>query len=107
MILNKIDEEFPLANNLRELLNSNRSLDNIIDRIVIPVLLTYESKTVSSHNRVTKQFEQALEQEITANWHKFANKKLPQDFRVELILLPIKSKESFITCLDGVLDKWK
>ena len=106
-IINKIDEEFPLANNLRELLNSNRSIDNIIDRIVIPVLLTYESKTVSSHNRVTKQFEQALEQEITANWHKFANKKLPQDFRVELILLPIKSKESFITCLDGVLDKWK
>lgn len=106
-ILNKIDSEFPLASQLRELLHSNKSLDTIVDRIVIPVLLTYESETISKFNRVTEDFKEALENEINDNWKKFSKKKLPIDFRIELILLPLKSKKSFISSLDGMLSKWK
>lgn len=106
-ILNKIDSEFPLAVQLRELFHSNKSLDTIVDRIVIPVLLTYESDTISKFNRVTEEFKEELENEINENWKKFSTKKLPKDFRIELILLPLKSKKSFITSLDGILEKWK
>ncbi|MCL6695255.1 HamA C-terminal domain-containing protein [Acinetobacter baumannii] len=106
-ILNKIDAEFPLATELRDLLHANKSLDTIIDSLVIPVLLTYESDTISQFNRVTEDFKEALEKEVNDNWEKFSSKGLPQDFRIELILLPLKSKKSFIECLDGMLDKWK
>ncbi|WP_288432326.1 DUF1837 domain-containing protein [uncultured Acinetobacter sp.] len=106
-ILNKIDPEFPLAAQLRNLIHSNKSLDTIVDRIVIPVLLTYESDTISKFNRVTEEFKEALENEINQNWKKFSQKRFPKDFRIELILLPLKSKKSFISSLDGILKKWK
>ncbi|HAV4457064.1 TPA: DUF1837 domain-containing protein [Acinetobacter baumannii] len=106
-ILNKVDSEFPLFGQLKDLLHSNKSLDMIIDRIVIPVLLTYESETISKFDRVTQDFIETLEREVSENWKNFASRTLPKGFRIELILLPLKSKKSFIESLDGILDQWK
>lgn len=106
-ILNKMDTDFPLADQLKALLHANKSLDQIIDRIVIPVLLTYDSQTIAKFDRVTDEFKYEIEMEVTKNWNKFCEKGVPKDFRIELILLPIKSKQTFINSLDGTLSKWK
>lgn len=90
-VTNKIDENWPYASRLSELLDENTSLDLIIDRIVMPVLLTYQSETVQKHERVTSEYEVALVGEAEAAWQDFKN-KLPTDFPVEIyfMVLPLE-----------------
>ena len=59
-VTNKLDDKWPHASKLSDLLDENTSLDAIIDRIVMPVLLTYQSSAVASHDKVTQEYETAL-----------------------------------------------
>jgi hypothetical protein len=49
LILNKIDEAWPFADRLKLLLDPATSLDQVFDRLRVPVLLTYDSETVAGH----------------------------------------------------------
>ena len=105
-ITNKIDETWPHSERLRRLLDENISLDDIFDSVAIPVLLTYDSKTINSHEKITEEFEIEFEKEIRENFGKFVEKELPDCINVSLILLPLRSKEDFQKKLHGELQLW-
>lgn len=105
-ITNKIDETWPHSERLRKLLDENVSLDDIFDSVAIPVLLTYDSKTINSHEKITEEFEIEFEKEVRENFGKFVEKELPDCINVSLILLPLRSKEDLQKKLHGELQLW-
>ncbi|RYY79062.1 MAG: DUF1837 domain-containing protein [Moraxellaceae bacterium] len=52
LIANKIDSNWQHADLLKDLINKNKSLDEVFSKVCIPVLLTYNSKVV---NEATKK----------------------------------------------------
>jgi hypothetical protein len=105
-ITNKIDDHWPHAKKLRQLLDPNVSLDAIFDSVCIPVLLTYDSKTVNSHTKVSAEYEAAFAAEIGQHFKTFKSKSLPK-VRIQLFLVPLKSKKELVAALDERLRIWQ
>ncbi|MBT7788220.1 MAG: DUF1837 domain-containing protein [Calditrichaeota bacterium] len=106
-ITNKIDENWEHADELKKLLDSNISLDDIFKRTCIPVLLTYDSSVINSHTVCDEQYRIEFEREIMFNFDRFVSKNLPGEIRIHLFLLPLKQKEELVTLLDTKLKIWQ
>ncbi|MBF0142630.1 MAG: DUF1837 domain-containing protein [Magnetococcales bacterium] len=78
---------------VRRLLDENRSLDEVFPTLHIPVLITYESLAVQSHTRVTDDFQQAISAELTGHFNKFKEKCRVKEISVHLIAVPLHSKK--------------
>jgi hypothetical protein len=108
---NKVDEHWPHAKMLKQLLANETSLDDVFSRACIPVLLTYESDCVSSHDKATSAYRKAFEAEIRAHYKTFADavKKLslPPEVRIHLFLIPLHQKTALIASLDKKLKQWQ
>jgi len=103
-ILNKIDDKWPHAKKLRDLIDRNKSLDVIFKSLCIPVYLTYESKTISDFDSATKEFEEEFEKEVR-NYHEiFSSKELPKNITIHLFLLPMGDKQELIFEFDERLE---
>ncbi len=105
-ITNKIDEKWPYAEKINLLLDNNTSLDEIFNSVAIPVLLTYDSEAIKSHNKITKEFKEHFENEVRDNWGKFCKKRIPENINVHLILFPLKSKKEIQDKLHEELQRW-
>ncbi len=99
-ITNKIDDAWPHADTLRNLIRRNRSLDEIFTAICIPVLLTYDSGVVGGFEAVCEEYERRFEEEVRSHYETFAGKDLPKKLRVHLALLPMKSKDALVAEFD-------
>jgi hypothetical protein len=107
LIRGKIDDAWPHAEEVRRLLDPNVSLDDVFNRVVIPVLLTYDSKTISDFAICNDIYRAAFEEEITASYKAFCGKELPQNITICLFLVPLKSKELLVEKLDNKLKIWQ
>lgn len=89
-VTNKLDNNWPHVEQLKELLDKNTSLDAIIDRIVMPVLIAYESPTVAAHVKVDDAYIADLITEAKEAWHYFGD-TIGFDFpvTVQIIILPL------------------
>lgn len=105
--MNKIDPKWPHAEVLRKLLQPEVSLDEVFERVCIPVLLTYDSACVSAHNACDAPYARAFEQEINRHYTTFIGRDLPTETRVHLFLLPLLRKEELVNVLDGKLKLWQ
>jgi HamA len=110
-VLDKIDPSLPWADEIRELLDEQRPLDEIVSRVRIPVLLAYDSAIVRGHNEVCPEYESALETEAEATRKALLEKvklnPLPRDVVIELILLPVDDKKQLTRLLDQELRNWQ
>jgi hypothetical protein len=102
-IRNMLDPKWPHADRLKQLLRPNVSLDKIFDAVCIPVLLTYNSDTISAHDKVSKEFITAFEAEVMAHYTTFSNKNPLKEIRVHLFLLPAKDKQKLLDEFDARL----
>ncbi len=107
LIINKIDPKWPHAEALRRLLQPEISLDDVFQRVCIPVLLTYDSPCVSKHNACDKTYAKDFEQEVTKHYNTFIKHDLPKETRIHLFLLPLKEKKDFVKILDEKLKLWQ
>lgn len=107
-ITNKLDPAWPHADEVRRMLASARSLDEIVKSLVVPVFLTYESAGVQQSRVVDAAYESLLAGEAKAIQAKFVGAvPLPIDVRVVVILLPLASKASLVQKLDAKLKLWQ
>jgi hypothetical protein len=108
-ITNKIDEKWAHADKLRKLLHADTSLDQVFDRVCIPVLLTYDSPVVKAFSEVSAEYKTRFEVEIREHHGAFSNKlthkALPDRLRIHLFLLPLKEKRSLVTALHEALKR--
>lgn len=90
-VSNKFDDSWEHKSKLTEMLDDNTSLDVIIDRLVMPVLLTYRSKAVARYDEVCEEYVEALIIEAKEAWQTFKD-KLDANFPVTIyfIVLPLE-----------------
>jgi hypothetical protein len=107
LLLNKIDDRWPHAQNLRRLLQPEVSLDEVFARVCIAVLLTYDSSCVSSHSVCDAAYGRAFEAEIGRHYDAFSRGPLPSELRIHLFLVPLASKSDVVLALDEKLKAWQ
>lgn len=107
LIGNKIDDSWPGSEALKDLIHRNRSLDEVFARLCIPVLLTYNSSTISKHRVVDRSYISDFKQEIALNYDHFQTADLPRSIRIHLFLLPLKKKAELVAALHERLEKWQ
>jgi len=112
LIKNKIDPNWPEAEKLKNLLNENTSLDDVFDRVCIPILLTYDSDVVVNSDRFNDAYKENIKAELVNAYGNLRNKmnteynnKFSQDFPLvaHVILIPLKEKKKLIAALDSRL----
>lgn len=107
MLRGKIDPNHPHAQALQELMDHRKSLDEVFKRVVIPVLLTYDSDCVAGHNECGEAYKAAFADEIGKHHAGFAAAGLPMEVRIHLFLVPLKSKTALVAQLDEKLKTWQ
>lgn len=108
-ITNKLDKESPFYDKLSKLISSDTSLDDIFERICVPVLITFNSKVIDKHTKYTTTYKEEMKAEMEKHFKQFESqfKKLGIDIEVHLFLLPLKTKETFVQILNNKLIQWQ
>jgi hypothetical protein len=106
-VTRKLDPTWPHTGEVNQLLHRRRTLDEIVTRIRVPVLLTYESATVGSHAECDDRYCATLLNEVLDVRSKFANRSLPKDVVIDLLLVPLHRKADLLGELDRRLRAWR
>ena len=108
-ITNKLDKESPFYDKLSKLISPDTSLDDIFERICVPVLITFNSKVIDKHTKYTTPYKEEMKAEMEKHFKQFESqfKKLGIDIEVHLFLLPLKTKETFVQILNNKLIQWQ
>ncbi len=110
-VLDKLDPSFPYSDELRQLLDGERALDQIVSRIHVPVFLAYDSKLIGEHREVSSEFEAAMKAEAEsvreALLEKIDRRPLPQTAVIDLIILPVEDKQRLAELLHQELRQWQ
>lgn len=108
-ITNKLDKQSPFYERLRNLISPDSSLDDIFDKICVPVLITFNSKVIDRYNKSSKEYKEEMKEEMEKYAKQFSEQfaKLGIELEVHLFLLPLKTKQSFVQLLDEKLNVWK
>ncbi|MGX7596818.1 HamA C-terminal domain-containing protein [Planococcus plakortidis] len=105
-ISNKIDNNWPYAEELTNLIDNKVSIDKILKKIKIPVFLTYDSSVVGSHVEISELYTNELSEELKKYYLKFKDQNLP-DIEIHLVLMPLEKKEELVNKLDEKLRMWQ
>jgi hypothetical protein len=106
-VTRKVSEAWPHAAELSQLLHRRRTIADILERVRVPVMLTYESPCVDKHNACHEEYCSELEAEITNLQERFAGRDLPSDVVVDLLLVPLERKAELIKQLELRLKAWQ
>lgn len=99
LIRGATDGEWPYAAQLKAL-SDGKTLDEVFDRVCLPLLVTYDSVAVNEHSEAGSDYEQALQEESEAIYSHFReHAQLPDGLAAHLILVPLKSKEELAAAL--------
>ena len=102
-IWRKVDQEHPHRAALERLLAGNITMDEVFERLCIPVLLTYDSTTLAAHRRTDAAYEAAITAEFEKHHQRFCGANLPAEIKIILILLPMNNKAKLLERFDAKL----
>ncbi|PVU82262.1 DUF1837 domain-containing protein [Cellulomonas sp. WB94] len=108
-ITNKLDRSWPHSEAVHQMLDDARSLDEISESLVMPVLVTYDSGAVNAWNQICPEYVAELEEEARAIWDRFDTDKIASRMKIaiQLILVPLRSKDDFLTLMHQKLDAYQ
>lgn len=108
-ITNKLDRNWAHSEVVRDMLDGARSLNDIVQSLVIPVLVTYNSEAVNAWSQVCPQYVDQLRAEAHAAWTRFDLGKLSARFEVtlQLILLPLADKDHLLELMHQKLNVYQ
>ncbi|MGI4748214.1 MAG: HamA C-terminal domain-containing protein [Janthinobacterium lividum] len=102
-IWRKVDPDHPHHDALQRLLAGTASMDDVFKRLCIPVLLTYNSRTLAEHTKTDAAYEAAIIAEFEHHHQRFSSSTLPAEIRIILILLPMNNKAKLLERFDAKL----
>jgi hypothetical protein len=111
IVVDKLDDTFPWTPALRELLDEERALDQIVARLRVPVFLAYDGRLIREHRKADDAFVTAMEAEARAVrqalLEKLDDNPLPQEVMIDLIILPVESKKQLAEMFHKELRQWQ
>ena len=98
LIANKLDKDSHHYEWLSKLLDDNTSLDEVFDVVCIPILITYNSQTVSRHSKTTFEYKSELEKEVLQLRDKIKSKLETANIKIKIVvfLIPLLDKADLI-----------
>lgn len=102
-IANKIEDDWPHAQQLRLLIDEKTSLDKVFPQMRIPVLITYDSPTVKKHKKSCDAYLEELRNEIHRHHAMFRAKNLPKNIDLIVLFVPLDEKAKLVESLHGKL----
>lgn len=110
-ISDKIEPGWKHGPRLRSLLKREVSLDEVFERVVIPVFITFNSDITGRHPSTSPDYKREMIQHMEIEWDsfrsRFQGKTLPREVKVQLILLPMHTKADLISSFDERLKSWQ
>lgn len=106
-ITNKIDANWPHADNLKTLLHPHTSLDDVFENTSIPVLLTYDSSVLTKYNNKCDEYVQEISEELQKFHKHFCDKLGDFPLTVHLFLFPLNTKLELVNSLENKLKIWQ
>jgi hypothetical protein len=121
VVADKIDDAHPHAEQLRRLLHPNCRLEDVFQRVVLPVFVTYDSAATAGHEAVTSDYLAELDAEALAavttmrrhltSWRTrlaAAGDTAAADLHIDvrLFLLPMADKDRLVEEIDQELASW-
>lgn len=103
LITNKLDRSFADHKELARLLDPATSLDEVFERIRVPVLLTYDSELTASHQAHSPEYLEALEAELRDGHARYVARVASLKMVVHLFLVPMATKADLQRALDTKL----
>lgn len=106
MIIGHVGEGVPRREEILHLFRKQTSLDRLFEIAVFPVLIAYESKSVSSFDKLCEEYILKIEEEAAELRGYFFEcaKNLPLKF--QLIFVPIECKQDVVTHFDKRLESF-
>ncbi|CAN7547076.1 DUF1837 domain-containing protein [Pseudarthrobacter oxydans] len=110
-ISDKIPSNWTHADAIKRLLAREASLDEVFERVVVPVFVTFDSSILAAHDTSSKAYKDEMAEHMKSEWASFRrrlnNVDLPREVRVHLILLPMATKKKLIDTFDERLKAWQ
>ena len=107
LIANKLDPNWKHSAEIRALMNQNKSLDEVFNAVCIPVMLTYDSDAVGTHDKCDASYLAAFEKEVRLAHKDFAGRDLPDQVRIHLFLMPLKAKKALVKAMHERMKVWR
>jgi hypothetical protein len=107
IIRGAVDDTWPYAAAFRAL-TEGKSLDEVFPILRIPILLTYNSPAVRTHEGVTPEYEEELREEVETVFNRFQSKStIHKEIFVHLILVPLFERDQFAAALHKRLREYQ
>lgn len=108
IVSQKISDSHPHADNLRKLMHPNTSLDEVFNRLVIPVFITYDSKVTKAHTKDCPEFFDEIRDEFD-DLHEKVSTAFGDDLpvSVRVFFLPLADKTALLEQLELELAPWR
>jgi Cap4 SAVED domain len=110
-VVDKLERDFPYTEEIRQLLDGEKPLDQIVSRIHVPVLLAYDGRLIGEHREVGPEFAEAMRAEAeavrTALLARIGTEPLPQTVVIDVIVLPVEDKQQLAELLHKELRQWQ
>jgi hypothetical protein len=100
LIATKLPEQDPDIEYWRGVLHEHARLEDILDKVVIPMVCTYSSDLYKSHSNNNQEFLDDFRAECVELHQTFLGKKIDTEVDVILLLLPVPSKPELTEELD-------
>lgn len=97
---NKLSDGHPDFSNLSTVIDSSNSLDEIIDSINIPILITYRSNAIKKHKKSNDAYKKAISDEFQKRLAHFTEKCPSVPVNIHLILIPLERKVQLVRSFD-------
>jgi hypothetical protein len=103
VIVNKIERDSPYWDRLTRLLDPSTSLDQVFERVRVPVLLTYDSEATASATEHSREYIDGIRTELLEAHAAFVGRGAPQELVVHLVVVPLSTKEALVELLHAKL----
>lgn len=100
MIVGHITPSTPFYDRLKTLFSSQSSADELFQKAVFPVLITYESASVGMAKSITAEFCNGLKAEADKIADKFKVFLSENTINIQLILIPLHKKQDLLDSFD-------
>jgi hypothetical protein len=100
----KIEDDFEDYDDIKKLFDLDTSLDEIIKRIVIPIMITYDSSAVGLATVVDDAYITAIQAELKDLFGDLLSKHAGLELAVRAIFVPLKSKIDFVKAFDEKME---
>lgn len=96
----KIEDDFEDYDDVKKLFDLNTSLDEITKRLVVPILVTYDSEAVSLATTVNDTYIAAVQAELEELFGDLLSKHAGLELVIKAMFVPLKSKRDFVNAFD-------